>query len=281
MQIAMIQDRIIPLDELDPRYLDRGTFFGDGVYEVLRSYEGHLFALEKHLDRFSRSLREVDITGVEIDDIRQRVLTAFDRASIVNAKVYFHITRGSEQRNHAGNPDTKPNFFLTISELVDNPAEKEAGIAVSTFPDWRWKRCDIKSLNLLANVLARRDAEKKRCCEAILVNDAGEITEGASSSFFMVCGGAKELVTRPLGEDILPSITRGVVEQLSVNTGLTVVERGIGVDEAKVADELFIAVTTQDIVGVVEFDGVKIGDGRPGKYTKLLMEEFKKHILVM
>lgn len=276
MQIAMIQDKILPYDDLDLVYLDRGTFFGDGVYEVLRSYQGKIFAMDKHLERFARSLHEIDIHGIDIDEIKTRVQTAFNRASIANAKVYFHITRGSAPRNHAADDGIKPNFLMTITELSDNSANKTNGIAVSTFPDWRWKRCDIKSLNLLANVLAKQDAEKKGCQEAILVNDKDEITEGSSSAFFMINAADKQLITRPLGEDILPSITRALVEQIAPNTGLKVTEKTYTPKDAQNADELFIAVTTQDIVPVVKFDDQIIATGQPGQYTKALINEFKK-----
>ncbi|MBW8034914.1 MAG: amino acid aminotransferase [Planctomycetes bacterium] len=273
MQIAMIQDRIVDYDELDEAYLDRGTYFGDGVYEVLRSYGGKIFLLEKHLERFARSLGEIGIEGVDIDEIREKIITAYNRASIDEAKVYFHITRGIGPRNHGMVGELKPNFFLTVTELGDFRGEKEHGIKVSTYPDLRWKRCDIKSLNLLPNVLARLDAEKKGCVEAILVSDAGEITEGSASAFFAVFASDKNLVTRPLGTEILPSITRKLVVQVAVNAGLTVVEKALTPWQAKQADELFIAVTTKDIVPVVEFDGVKIADGKPGEYTNALMKE--------
>ena len=279
MQLAMIQDRIVPYAELDPVYLDRGTFFGDGVYEVIRSYQGRVFAVEEHMARFARSLREVDIGGVDIADVRGRVERAFDEAGIENAKIYFHITRGSADRNHETPADLTPNFFLTVTELDDLPANRTSGISVSTFPDWRWKRCDIKSLNLLANVLARRDAERKGCCEAILVNGAGEITEGASSAFFIVRAGQKELVTRPLGPDILPSITRAVVLRIAQSAGLRPVKEVVTATEAAAADELFIAGTTQDIVPVVAFDGTTIGNGQPGEHTKKLSEAFRQYVL--
>jgi D-alanine transaminase len=274
MQIAMIQDRIVDYDKLDPAYLDRGTYFGDGVYEVLRSYGGRIFAIEKHLARFTSSLAAIDITGVDIDDIREKVQLAFDHASIDDAKIYFHVTRGAGPRNHGMSDALKPNFFLTITELGCTTAQKLSGISVSTYPDLRWKRCDIKSLNLLPNVLAKLDAEKKGCTEAILVNDKGEITEGSASSFFAVFSGEKKLVTRPLGEDILPGITRELVAKIAVSAGLTVVEQALTPAQATEADELFIAVTTRDIVPVVEFDGVKIGSGVVGEVTKTLMAEF-------
>lgn len=272
MQIAIIQDKIVPLAELDQGYLDRGIYFGDGVYEVVRSYNGRIFALSEHLERFSRSLKEIGIKGLDIEDVRQKVQLAFEKANINNAKIYFHITRGSELRNHTGGNALKPNFFLTVTQLPDCDEEKKNGIAVTTFPDWRWKRCDIKSLNLLANVLARMDAEKKNAKEAILVNDKGQITEGAGSAFFAVING--QLVTRGLGPEILPSITRQIVIQIAENTRLSVSETAITPQQAKEADELFIAVTTKDIVPVVKFDDDTVGTGQPGECTKILMDMF-------
>lgn len=276
MQLAIIQDKIIPYEELESVYLDRGTFFGDGVYEVVRSYNGRIFALDKHLERFARSIREVKIEGVDIEDIRRRVEDAFDCASIANAKIYFHITRGSAARNHGATSNLEPNFFLTITELDDNSDKKANGIKVSTYPDIRWKRCDIKSLNLLPNVMARMDAENKGCQEAILIDDNGDITEGSASAFFMILAAEKKLVTRPLGKEILPSITRSMIEEIAPKVGLTVVEHKMTPFQAKHADELLIAVSTQDVVGVVEFDGEMIGDGKVGEYTKKLMQEFAK-----
>ena len=278
MQLAMIQDKIIPYEELDPVYLDRGTFFGDGVYEVVRSYNGKIFALEKHLQRFARSIKEVKIEGVDIKDVRSRLETAFDRASIDNAKIYFHVTRGSATRNHGPSAELTPNFFLTITKLGDNNEKKTNGIKVSTYPDLRWKRCDIKSLNLLPNVMARMDAEEKGCQEAILVDDNGDITEGSASAFFMILSSEKKLVTRQLTKEILPSITRGIIEDIAPKVGLTVVEHKMTPFQAKNADELIIAVSTQDVVGVVEFDGEMIGDGKIGQYTKKLMHEFEKFV---
>jgi D-alanine transaminase len=272
MQVAMIDDKIVPLAELEPIYSDRGTYFGDGVYEVVRSYDGKIFALEEHLQRFAGSLSAIEIVGVDIGRIRSRIKKAFDAAGISNAKIYFHITRGSALRSHTWEADLKPNFFLTVTELPDDTEEKTKGIAVSTHPDWRWKRCDIKSLNLLANVLARVDAAKKGCAEAILVDEAGLITEGAGSAFFAVFG--RTLQTAPLTANILPSITRKFVIEAGKNIGLEIAEKSLTPQQASCADELFIAVTTKDIVPVVEFDGKLIGDGKPGKYTKLLIQEF-------
>ena len=167
MKLAMVDDKIASFEELDPAHFDRGIYFGDGVYEVLRSYHGKIFALDEHLQRFAGSLAAIRITGIDIGVIRQRVERAFKTAGFANAKIYFHVTRGSEPRSHTWKPDLKPNFFLTVSELVDNPQEKAKGIAVCTHPDERWKRCDIKSLNLLPNILAKQAAADKGFSEAI------------------------------------------------------------------------------------------------------------------
>ena len=272
MQVAMIQDKIVPVEELQPVYFDRGIFFGDGVYEVMRSYGGKIFALEEHLQRFANSLSAIEITGLDIDQIRSRIREAFDAAGIANAKIYFHITRGSAPRDRVWDANLRPNFFLTVMELADNTEEKTNGIAVSTHPDWRWKRCEIKSLNLLPNVLASTDAAKKGCGEAILVDEAGLITEGAGSAFFAIR--AQTLQTAPLTANVLPSITRKFAIEAGRNIGLTIVEESLTPERAAGSDELFIAVTTRDIVPVVKFDDHIIADGKPGKYTKLLAQEF-------
>ncbi|MBL7215116.1 MAG: aminotransferase class IV [Phycisphaerae bacterium] len=278
MDVAIINDQMLPMSELTIPYLDRGIFFGDGVYEVIRSYYGEVFALDEHLSRFARSLKEIRIFNVDIKDVRKKVLEAFDRAEYANAKIYFHMTRGSEDRNHLPGENLKPNFFLTLSELHDDPKTKQKGIAVSTHPDWRWKRCDIKSLNLLPNVLARIEADKQGASEAILVGDDGTITEGAGSAFFAVDGKEKTVITRPLGHEILPSITRAMVFQVARNAGLSTIERTLRPQQAAGCDELFIAVTTKDIVPVTCFDGKTISGGKCGELTGKLVEEFKQFV---
>ncbi len=277
MQIAMINDKVMGMSEVGPEYMDRGIFFGDGVYEVLRSYNGKIFAFEEHLGRFANSLEAIEITGVDMGQVRSKVKKAFDKAAISNAKIYFHITRGSGPRDHTAAADLKPNFFLTITELKEDLKLKTEGVSVSIYPDLRWKRCDIKSLNLLANVLAKNDAAKKDCWEAIFVDDGGLLTEGSSSAFFAITG--DKLQTSELSTHILPSITRKFVIKAARNIGLKIVEESLTPVQARTAAELFLGVTTKDIVPVVRFDGQSIGDGRPGRWTKALIEEFKKFIV--
>jgi len=288
MQLAMVQDRILPLEDVHQAYFDRGMFFGDGVYEVLRSYNGKIFALEDHLKRFANSLDAVEIDGIDIASIRKYITAAFAQSGIANAKIYCHVTRGTAPRDLLDSEDLEANFFLTVTELEDKSPEKQRGISVSTHPDWRWQRCAIKSLNLLGNVLARRDAAKKGCQEAIFVDDAGLITEGAASSFFALYGHSEGLPedskpavclqTSSLVKNILPSVTRTYVIRAAQALGLGVVEESFTCQQASEAKELFVASTTRDIVPVVSFDGQAIGDGQPGKWTLRIMQEFARFV---
>lgn len=278
MEIARIDGQVLPLTEVPVHLLDRGLFFGDGVYEVLRSYRGRLFALDEHLDRFQRSAAEIQLSGIDIAAVRRHVLEAFDQAGFQNAKIYFHLTRGAELRDHLPSKDLKPRFFLTVQELHDDPKKKEHGIKVCTHPDLRWKRCDIKSLNLLPNILARIEADRKGCTEAILVNDRGFITEGAGSAFFAVNAREKTLYTHPLGTAILPSITRAVVLRLAGDAGLTPLEQAVTPQQAADMDELFLAVTTKDILPITAFDGRPVGNGKPGSCTNALLRRFRQYV---
>jgi len=266
MELAIIQDQIVPLADLDSSYLDRGTFFGDGVYEVLRSYDGRIFAFEDHMERFQRSLSQIDLSGVDIEKIKKQVLSAFAQAKLENCAIYFHVTRGSAMRSHGWGRELSYNFFLTITKLNSPEPIKATGVKVCTEPDLRWKRCDIKSLNLLPNVLAKQKANKQGCFEAILVDSRGDITEGAGSAFFAIKDGL--LITRPLGNEILPSITRKYVEILANQLGIKLIEKTITPAQAQQADELFLAVTTKDILGITEFDSTLISGGKVGPLTR-------------
>ncbi len=273
MQLAMIGDQLVEAERIDSAYLDYGMFFGDGVYEVLRSYDGRIFALEEHLTRFKRSLAEIEIEGVDIDAVRDKIICAYQKSEIADAKIYFHITRGAGPRDHAAQ-GLEPRFLLLITKIEDRREQKNKGVSVITVPDTRWKRCDIKSLNLLPNVLARRKAQKRGCQEAIFVDEKGCITEGASSAFFAIF--ANVLQTAPLTANILPSITRQFVLDIRKNVGLDVQEKQIKVQDSTKADELFIAVSSKDIVPVVKFNEIEISGGRCGKFTKLLINEFAR-----
>jgi D-alanine transaminase len=161
---------------------------------------------------------------------------------------------------------------MMITELPDRARQKKKALAVSTYPDLRWKKCWIKSLNLLPNVLACKDAARKGCDEAILVDEKALITEGASSAFFAVF--KDKIQTAPLTANILPSITRKFAIKAAQNLGLQTIEKSLTVEDVKSADELFIASTTKDIEPVIKFDNFEIANARPGPITQKLIIEF-------
>ncbi len=274
MELAMIQKQIIELDKVDPVYLDRGTFFGDGVYEVIRTYNGKPFALEEHLSRFDRSLKSIQIYDVDIANIRNRILSAYEQSGIPNCAIYFHVTRGSGPRDHGWPKDIKSNFFMTLAEIKGYEKLKEQGVKVCYHKDIRWQRCDIKSLNLLPNVLAKQYAHDKGCFEALLVDCRGDITEGAGSAFAAIYG--DNIVTRPLGTNILPSITRGFISKIAGMVGMKMVEKILCPFDLESADELFLAVTTKDILGIIELEGKPVSGGRVGLKTKKLEAAFQE-----
>jgi len=278
MQTTIIQakaQQIKSLIEPPEAIYDRGLFFGDGVYEVVRSYNGKIFALDDHLQKLTIALNTVHIIGVDVDRIKNEIYKVFNDSNIVNAKIYFHITRGFQlKRSHTFSDKLEPNFFLTIENLPDDDKDKMEGIAVLTYPDQRWGGCNIKSLNLLPNILARQDAKDKNAQEAIFVDKNGYITEGSASTFFAVFNGA--IQTAPLTANILPGITRKYVIQIAKNLGISVYERSILIQQVDFADELFTAATCKDIIPVVNFNNKIVDDGKPGTITKLLMKEFTK-----
>jgi len=276
VQIAMINDDIVPLEKLDICYLDRGTFFGDGVYETLRSYNGKIFAIDDHLDRLKNSLEAVEIKSIDLDRIRNKITSAFAEAKIPDAKIYLHITRGSAIRWHGGN-DFEPNFFLTVMDAPDTAELKANGINVITYPDIRWQKCHIKTLNLLPNVMAVRKAEKNNAKEAIFVDAADRITEGAVSAFFAVIAG--RLHTAPLSANILPSVSRKYVLKAAKAIGIEIAEECIPRKKAQQANELFISSTSKNITPVVRFDGTAVSTGLPGPITKALISKFYDFII--
>jgi len=263
MELAMVDDCIVPLDQAQISAHDRGIYFGDGVYEVLRYCAGRLFALDGHIARFRNSLAQMDMLGkIDLGLITERIERAVAAAGIDDAAVYFHITRGSALRSHDYSDDWKPNFLLTVRAFH----RREPAVKAITHPDWRWHRCDIKSLNLLANVMAQHAAHKKGAYEALLV-DGNMVTEATSSSVLMIKD--KVMQTAPLTANILPGITRSLLLEWAGSVGLAVAEKSFTVSQALGADELLITGTGSEVMAITHLDEKPIADGQPGAYTKI------------
>ena len=271
--IAFVNGRFMPLADAVVSIEDRGFQFGDGVYEVIRTYGGRPFELTGHLTRLDRSAQALDLRQPYSHQLwNQHILDGIRQAGYPEAKVYLQITRGAAPRDHAYTPDLSPTIVMTVRELHPlAPSVPAAGVAAMTTEDIRWGRCDIKSVNLLANVLARQQAKQAQVFEVILVRD-GQVTEGAVSNVVIVRGGA--VITAPEGPRILSGVTRAVVLHLAKQAGMSVQERFFTREELLAADEVFLTGTTVEVLGVVRIDGQTIGTGKPGPTTRRLAEGF-------
>ena len=255
---------------------DRGFLFGDGVYEVTRAVDGRLFAADRHMRRLARGLRAlaIDVAPAEQEallEVSERLLAENGLAER-EAAVYVQITRGAALRTHHFPPaGTPPTVYAFAWRLTPIPELRAEGARVITHPDLRWARCDLKTVNLLPNVLAKQKAHEAGAFEAVLVRD-GAITEGSHTSIFGVVDG--ELRTYPLTHHILPSITREIVLELAVEAGIEVRQQPIRVEELAHLSEMFLTSTTADVLPIVSVDGRPVGTGRPGPvaarlYTRL------------
>jgi len=271
-RIVFLNGSFLPIEEAKVPFMDRGFMFGDGVYEGIGVLDGRLVDNEAHLERLERSLREVRIpnpyTRAEWTHLEEELAR---RNGMTEGFIYFQVTRGVAERDFMFPDNAAPTvaMFTQAKAIVNAPAAK-TGIAVITVPDLRWKRRDIKSLNLLAQVLAKQAAKEAGAQEAWMVED-GFVTEGGSSSGFIVTKEGR-IVVRPLSNAILPGITRKSLLALSKDAGIALEERLFTVDEAYDAAEAFMTSASTFVLPIVSIDGRAIGDGKPGPITQKLRE---------
>jgi len=254
---------------------DRGHTFGDGIYEVFRVYGGKAFEAELHWERFVRSAKEIRIElPYTIEELNRGVEALVQADDLTEGIVYLQLTRGAAPRAHPfPGPDVKPAITAFTKALPRPTAALEDGAAIVTRPDIRWLRCDIKSLNLLPNVLAKQEASEAGASEAVLHRD-GVVTEGSSSNIAIVKDGVVR--THPANHLILHGVTRAVMLRLAGELGIPVEQRAFTLEELRDADEAFLLGTTVEIMPVVRADGAAIGDGRPGLIARKLQQAFER-----
>ncbi len=273
--LAYVNGEIMPIERAVVPIEDRGYQFGDGVYEFVASYEGRPFMLEEHLDRLERSMRELAFDPISRADIRKAVLDMFTLSGYPRAGIYIQITRGVAPRNHAITPGMTSQIVMTIRPVKEVPAEKrKKGATAITVQDTRWGRCDIKTIQLLSNSLAKQKSLDAGCDDAIFVSDQGIVREGTSSNLFIVSGG--RLTTHPLTDNILPGITRKVVMSLCTDVNLDVQESFFGTDALLAADEVFLTGTVTELLPMVRIDKKSIGHGEVGPVTRRLYDLLRK-----
>jgi D-alanine transaminase len=252
---------------------DRGFLFADGVYEVWGVRGGQLLDARGHFDRLKRSLRELEIRSPLSETALTLVLCeVLRRNRLRDGMLYLQITRGEAPRDFVFPAASVPPTIMIMAKPLDLVAQEkraQAGVAVSVQPDIRWGRCDIKSVSLLPNVLAKESAKRAGAHEALLVDRDGLIAEGASSSFWIVSQDGC-LRTRDLGANILPGVTRAALIALAQSRHLLLEEGGFSVAQAQGAREAFLTSASAGVMPVIQIDGAMIGDGRPGALTSAL-----------
>jgi D-alanine transaminase len=275
-RIVYLNGEFVPFEQAKIPIMDRGFLFGDGIYEVTAVFDGKLLDNIPHLARLERSLKEIAIANPLSDADWTRLQTELVRRNnLADGVIYIEVTRGVYERDFVCPEGIPPTvvMFTQAKELRD-PESARAGVAVVTVPELRWKRRDIKSVSLLAQVLAKRAAARAGVAEAWMIED-DQVTEGASSTAFIVTKD-RRIVTRPLSTAVLPGITRGAVLRLLERHALHLDERPFTVAEAMGATEAFLTSASSLVTPVVKIDGRPVGDGKPGPLTRELRQLYLK-----
>ncbi len=271
-----VNGRYLPYAHAAVHVEDRGFQFADAVYEVAEVWRGRLVDEARHMARLERSLTELEIPPPMSQAALAHVMRETVRRNrVANGLVYLQVSRGEAPRDFPFPKDVAPTL-VCIARSIDPAkiaARADGGIGVKTMPDIRWARCDIKTVMLLPACLAKEAARREDAGEAWFVDESGLVTEGASSNAWIVTR-AGRLVTRPLGHDILPGVTRRTLVDLLGIEGLELDERAFSVAEALAAGEAFVTSASATVMPVVRIDGRPVGDGRPGPITLKLRLNF-------
>jgi D-alanine transaminase len=278
---VFLNGKLLPAGEAHVSVLDRGFIFGDGVYELVPVYSRVPFRLDEHLTRLERSLGETKIRNPYTRaQWRSHIYTLIDAQSFEDQGVYFQVTRGAAKRDHAFPKNLEPTVFMMSNPLTNPPAAQveKGGSAVSA-ADNRWLRCDIKSISLIGNCLLRQLSAEAGAAETILFRE-GKLTEASASNVFIVKRGV--IVSPPKSNLILPGITYDVVTELARANGMPLEFRDVTEAEVRAADEVWVTSSSKEVLAIVELDGKRIGDGRPGPVFRRmhqLYQEFKQKVM--
>lgn len=258
---------------------DRGYQFADGVYEYMAFYNRIILDVDLHLKRLERSLKELQIAApMSMAALRIVIAELIARNGREDGGLYLQISRGVAKRDHVFPKHVEPSLVMTVcGAKTPKPQEMEKGVKVMTAPDIRWGRRDIKSISLLANILAKQEAAKQGLREVWLVEGKDYVSEGSASNVYIVTGKGV-LVTHPANEHILGGVTRDVVLELARKSGISVEERPFSLREMSAAAEAFMTSTSINVLPVTQIDGKAVGDGSVGEVTRKLQQLYNAHI---
>lgn len=277
-EVVYFDGRYVLKNEVAVSPDDRGFLLGDGIYEVAAAYDGRFVALDRHMDRLRTNLREARIDDSVADPLESVFTGLLERNGFAESgktMVYLQVTRGVAPRMHAfPKTQVRPTVYAYAAPFPDM-GDLSTGVGAIVRPDFRWSRCDIKSISLMANVLENQRAKESGAFEAILVRD-GAVLEGTHTSIFGVIGG--EVRTAPLSNLILPGITRAIVIDLCRDNDIALREDSMSEDELRRAEELFLTGTTTEVVAIISLDGKPVGDGKPGP-TALRLENLYRGVI--
>ena len=275
-ELIWMNGRVMPMSEARVGVEDRGFQFADGVYEVVRLYDGKAFALDAHLQRLVNSAKGIKLAVPgELSELKLEIESFVERAGIPEGMIYLQLTRGEAERNHAF-PDCEPTLLFYVRELLVLAGPGTApGAKLVTVADERWKRCWIKSIALLPNVLAKNEALAVGADEAVFVEN-GIVSECSASNLFVVRGG--RVLTHPVGAKVLPGVTRAVLMEVAHSVGLSIEEKAVSEGDGLSADEVFITSTTREISWVSRWNDRTIGNGRCGAITLKLHRALRGRI---
>lgn len=277
MNWVLWNNRLVKDGDIHLSKEDRGYQFGDGIYEVIRVYDGNMFTAQEHINRFYNSADKIKLVVPFTKDVFHKMLYNLIEANeVTTGQVYVQITRGSSPRQHQFPTDVVEPVLTAYTKEVERPVSQMAnGVSAKTVEDVRWLRCDIKSLNLLGNVMAKQEAHEAGCFEALL-HRGDSITEGSSSNMYGINDGV--LYTHPVTNLILNGITRSVILDCCKEIGLPVVEESMSLTTLFSNEEFFMSSTTAEIMQIIMIDGKKVGNGMPGIWTKKLQTALEAKI---
>jgi D-alanine transaminase len=280
-ETVYLNGEFMPLDKARVPVLDRGFIFGDGVYEVIPAYSRRPFRLPQHLQRLGRSLEAIRLANPLGDaEWTQLIGDIIARNAGEDQSVYLQVTRGVAKRDHAFPKEGKQTVFMMSSPLATPPREQiEQGVPCITATDFRWLKCNVKSVSLLGNCLLRQLAADAGAVEVVLFRD-GFLTEASASNVFAVRGG--KLLAPPKSHLILPGITYDVVLELAAAKGIPIELRAVAEREVRSADELWVTSSTKEVLAITTLDGKPVGTGKPGPLfwkAHQAFQEFKRKVM--